>query len=108
MLRSSCIDVIMGLSTSVTVSENLSLQLCVDLPWKYILCFSSANWEAFDTVSAPLASFSVGWSWTKPFKFWVPILVQLLQSQQTVECNDSVSVKPVQLVLVYSLPFVAS
>ena len=78
MLRSSCIDVIMGLSSSVTVNQNLSLQLYVDFPWKDILCFCSANWEAFDTVSVFLASFSVGWSRTKPFEFWVPILVQLL------------------------------
>lgn len=51
---------------------------------------------------------SLCWSWTKPFKFWCLSWCNCLQGQQTVECNDSVSVKPIQIILVCSLPFVAS
>lgn len=64
----------MGLSIniSVTVKQSLSLQQYVDLPSKNvysIYIYIYIHQEAFDTISALLASFSVGWSWTKPFKF---------------------------------------
>lgn len=59
----------MGLALSATVDQNMSLQLYVDPPWKYIV-FQSVNWEAFITFSALLASFSVEWLWTKFFKLW--------------------------------------
>lgn len=40
MLKFSCVDAIMGLSISVTVNQNLALQLYVELPGN-IFCVSA-------------------------------------------------------------------